>query len=1023
MTPERWQKLLDLFHAAAEQRPSRVDEFLRAECGDDNDLYADVQGMIQERARSGWLDRPVLELFEDHKPVFTEGELLSGRYRIVRFVGRGGMGEVYEAEDRDLNERIALKTLLPSIAENEWMIAQFKREIQLSRRIAHPNVCRVFDLARHSNDGFQVVFLTMEFLDGETLAARLQREDRLAPAAAEPILEQMAQGLDAAHKAGIVHRDLKPSNVMLVPRAVITDFGLARNLPRSAESTTTLEERLIGTLDYMAPEILTSHRSTVASDIYALGMLAYKTVTGSLPFAGEPPLNAAILRSRVPVPPPRSLVPDVDPAWDRAIARALDADPARRFATAGAFVEALRGKEHFLTLPLPVMTRRRWIGAGVAAAGLTAGGIASLTIRRLRNQPPAEAVTYYRLGVDGIRAGAYFAATKALDQAVRVAPRFSMAHARLAEAWNELDLTERASLEMLLAHREDLSSLDARDQLQLEAIDLTITREFEAAAARYEQMRRHVRADDPVFQVDLGRAYEKAGQPLKAMESYHRAADGRSHDPAAWLRLAVLYSRSADAAKAADAFQQAEAGYQITSNLEGLTEVALQRGISAYNRGRIDEGARHLQKALETARTAGNTHQEIQAELRLGINAFLAGDAGASERYAREALATAQENGMPALAARGLVVMGNSYFRRGDYNGAEKNYQNALTLARPSGSRFLEALALLSLASAHDQLRRSDDSAHEAEEALQFFQANHFARESLQCFTLLGRAQTYRGDFDGAMGSYRQALEMAEKVQDRFQMALAHESMGEIFADQERYLDALREYQLNLALSTDDEHIGYAALQSANMLWRLGRYAEASILHGNADARAEKFPLLRTKVVRSRSEMALSQNRYMEAAALCRRVLGTSKEPVDVAIATRVIGLARVRGGQTREGLRNCEESAEMATKLGDIFLRAPAQLALAEARLETGDTSGALSVVNDALPGLANLPESRWRALTLAARADRDRAREHAAAAKQQLDAIASQWGQEAFELYIKRPDLQQILWRVSREFPANYK
>ena len=112
-----------------------------------------------------------------------------------------------------------------------------------------------------------------------------------------------------------------------------------------------------------------------------------------------------------------------------------------------------------------------------------------------------------------------------------------------------------------------------------------------------------------------------------------------------------------------------------------------------------------------------------------------------------------------------------------------------------------------------------------------------------------------------------------------------------------------------------------------------------------------------------------------------------------------------------------------MATKLGDIFLRAPAQLALAEARLETGDTSGALSVVNDALPGLANLPESRWRALTLAARADRDRAREHAAAAKQQLDAIASQWGQEAFELYIKRPDLQQILWRVSREFPANYK
>jgi tetratricopeptide (TPR) repeat protein len=1030
MTPDHWQRACELFHAALEQPTSRVDEFLRTQCGDDEELYVVVRGMVEERTRSGWLDRPVLEFIEDSKRVFVEGQLVSGRYRIVRFVGRGGMGEVYEALDLELNERIALKTLLPSIAGNDQMIAQFKQEIQLTRKIGHPNVCRVFDLARDPGDGSRpnlksgpVVFLTMEFLDGETLAARLQREGRIPFPAAWPIMEQVAQGLDAAHGTGVIHRDLKPSNVMLVPRAVITDFGLARNLPRSPESTVTLEEKLIGTLDYMAPELLTTHRATVASDIYALGMLGYKTVTGRLPFAEDPPLNAAILRSRVPVPAPRSLVPDLDPAWDRAILRALDPDPARRFSTAGALVGALRGESRSVSLPLPVMTRRRWIGAGVLAGGLTAASVSWWEIVRLHSRPPAEAANFYRLGVDDIHAGAYFAATKALDQAVRLAPQFSMAHARLAEAWNELDLTERAGQEMLVSHRGDLSSLESQDRLQLEAIDLTITREFESAASKYEQIRRYVKADDAGFQVDLGRAYEKAGQPVKAMESYHRAAEGPAHDPAAWLRLAVLYSRSADAAKTAEAFQQAETLYQITSNQEGLTEVALQRGISANARGLLDDGAGYLEKARETARTAGNIHQEIQAELRLGTNAYLAGDAGASERYAREALATAQANGMPALAARGLVGLGNSYFRREDYKGAEKYYQDALTLARPSGSRLLEALALLSLASAHNLLRRSDDSAREAKEALQFFQANHFARESLQCLTLVGRAQSYRGDFDGAIESYRQALEMAEKVQDRFQMALAHESMGEILADQEKYPESLQEYQQNLALSTDDEHVGYAALQCANMLWRLGRYAEASTMHGKADARAEKFPLLRTKVARSRSEMALSQNRYMEAAALSRRVLGVSQEPVDVAIATRVIGLALLRAGQTREGLRTCEESAGTAAKLGDVFLQVPAQLALAEAHLESGDPSGALSVVNDALPGLVNLPDSRWRALILAARADRDRAREHAAAAKQQLDAIASQWGEAAFALYIKRPDLQQVLWRVSRIFPANYK
>jgi tetratricopeptide (TPR) repeat protein len=671
-----------------------------------------------------------------------------------------------------------------------------------------------------------------------------------------------------------------------------------------------------------------------------------------------------------------------------------------------------------VSLPLPVMTRRRWIGGGVAAAGVAAGVVSWRAILRLRNQPPAEAANFYRMGVGDIHAGAYFAATKALDRAVSLAPRFSLAHARLAEAWNELDLTERASQEMLLARRGDFSGLPPLDRLQLEAIDLTITREFESAAAKYEQMRRYLKADDPVLQVDLGRAYEKAGQPLKAMESYHRAGEGPSHDPAAWLRLAVLYSRSADAAKTAEAFQQAEGAYQITSNLEGLTEVALQRGLSANSRGRLEEASEYLQRALETARTAGNIHQEIQAELRLGINAYLAGDAGASERYAREALATAQANGMPGLAARGLVVLGNSYFRRGDYNGAEKYYQDALTLARPSGSRYLEALALLSLASVHNLLRRSDDSAREAREALQFFRGNRFARESLQCLTLLGRAQSAQGDLSSALGSYREALEMAEKVQDHFQMALAHESMGAIFEDQEQYPDALREYQRNLALSTDDEHLGYAALGCADMLWRLGRYAEASTMHGNADARADKFPLLRAKVARSRSEMALSQNRYMEAAALCRRVLGTSMEPADVAIATRVIGLAQVRSGQMQEGLQRCDQATKMAAKLGDLSLQIPAQLALAEARLESGDTAGALSLVNEALPGLESLPDSRWRALILAARADHGSSREHAAAAKQQLDTIASQWGEGAFGLYIKRPDLQKMVRFLTR-FP----
>src|ERR1022692_851289 len=202
------------------------------------------------------------------------GDVVSGRYRIVRFIARGGMGEVYEAEDLELKGRVALKTLLPEIASDPRMISRFKQEIQLSRKIAHPNVCKVFDLARHPADSSPapVILLSMEYLPGETLGQKLARAGRLSVDEALPIMRQMAAALDAAHAAGVIHRDFKTSNVMLVPsgggvRVVVTDFGLARNAGSDGETTATLPGRVAGTLDYMAPELLTGRPATVASDV------------------------------------------------------------------------------------------------------------------------------------------------------------------------------------------------------------------------------------------------------------------------------------------------------------------------------------------------------------------------------------------------------------------------------------------------------------------------------------------------------------------------------------------------------------------------------------------------------------------------------------------------------------------------------------------------------------------------------------------------------------------------------------
>jgi eukaryotic-like serine/threonine-protein kinase len=269
------------------------------------------------------------------------GTVLAGRYAVIGFLGRGGMGEVVEAEDRLLQERVAVKTLSPELAADPAAIRRLKREVLLARRISHPNVCRIFDFGE---DG-PIVFLTMELVRGLTLRQRLQAQGRMPAAQALPLVVQMAAGLDAAHGAGVIHRDFKGDNVLLAgDRVVITDFGLARPaLPvAGGRDATTVAGAVVGTVTHAAPEQLSGQPLTPAADIHALGVVLYEMVTGGLlPFPGRSPMEIAERRLRDPARSPRRLVPDLDTAWEAAILRCLAREPEDRFGSAQALVEAL----------------------------------------------------------------------------------------------------------------------------------------------------------------------------------------------------------------------------------------------------------------------------------------------------------------------------------------------------------------------------------------------------------------------------------------------------------------------------------------------------------------------------------------------------------------------------------------------------------------------------------------------------------------------------------------------------------
>jgi tetratricopeptide (TPR) repeat protein len=939
-------------------------------------------------------------------PVFVPGQIVSERYRILRFINRGGMGEVYEADDLELHERVALKTLLPEIASDARSIAHFKQEIQLSRKVSHPNVCKVFDLTLHTgNDpGSTVVyFLTMELLPGETMEAHLRREGPMSMDQALPLLTQVAAALDAAHQAGIIHRDLKPSNIMLLAgtarrQAVVTDFGLAHsNAPPDPDAAThTVTTGIRGTPGYMAPELLAGETASVSSDVYALGMTAYRMVAGDLP------AKSAVMAG-------------LDPKWRQAIERALDRDPANRFSNAGEFVDCIRGTSPVTVPAIQIHNKRPlFAGAGLIVA-LLAVWIGWRAWDRWHAQPSAEAMQFFRMGTDDLHAASYFAATKALAQAARLAPHYSLAHARLAEAWMELELPEKATVEMLIARREGTTALSSSDRMQIDAIDRSITREFAGAADKYREMLKSAGADRADIYVDLGRTLEKSEQKAEAIENYSLAAKANPRHAAAWLRLAVLHSQALQSAQAQEEFHKAEELYQIASNFEGLTEVLYERSVDANWRERLEENAKYARQMLETAHTIGNVHQEIRAKLQLGSNAIFSGDNALAEKYAGEALETARTNHIESLAIRGILLLGNGYRAKRDLANAEKYGRDALALARRNESGRLVAVSLLFLGSVHDLQGRSEDVDHDAQEALAFFEPHHYARETLLCLALHGRAQRNRGD-PGAMDSFRHALEMAETLGDSRQMSLAHASMGSLLGEQERLPEALVHHQKSLELSTNPQQIGYAALECAEALWPLGRYNEAAVMFLKAEANAAKFPALRLSIAGSRAEMLASQRKFSEAVTLCTRTLAASPEPAVTFRLTRILGSAQIGLGKKREGSVNCEKALSMAEKLGDVSSSLSAQLTAAEARIAVGDIAEALTLLRKIELSVTKLPLSRWYLLALSARADPRNSRNYALAAKQQLDDIERQWGKPTFQMYISRPDLRGSVELVSR-------
>ncbi len=296
---------------------------------------------------------PVTKTLETPTDKLSSGTTFADRYKIIGEIGKGGMGTVYKALDTQINEEVALKLIRPEIASDEKILKRFSNELKLARKISHKNVCRMYHLEREK----ETPYISMEYVEGEDLKSFIRKKKKLANEESISIAKQVCEGLAEAHELGVVHRDLKPQNIMIDDKgkAKIMDFGIARSVEAPGVTQTGV---IIGTPDYISPEQAEGEEADQRSDIYALGVILYEMVTGSVPFKGDTALSVALKHKAQLPKEPRKLNPEISENLSRLILICMEKDRERRYQKAEELLADLRNIEEGFPLGTKIRPRR-----------------------------------------------------------------------------------------------------------------------------------------------------------------------------------------------------------------------------------------------------------------------------------------------------------------------------------------------------------------------------------------------------------------------------------------------------------------------------------------------------------------------------------------------------------------------------------------------------------------------------------------------------------------------------------------
>ncbi|HEY0232216.1 MAG TPA: protein kinase [Dokdonella sp.] len=973
------------------------------------------------------------------------GDVLGGRFRIEGLIGIGGMGVVYRAYDLSLDIDVALKLLRPELARRPEAFESFRRELLLARQVSSPHVVRIHDIAE--DDGRW--FISMDYIDGESLEGRLDRSRGLPVAQALAITHGLLDGLSAAHQRGVVHRDLKPANVLInhEGHAYITDFGIARSLGATGLTQTGM---IVGTPEYLSPEQARGQTVDARSDLYAVGLILYEMLAGELPFSGGTPAEMVIQRILRPPPSLAKARPDL-PRWLHAFSdRLLKVNPTHRFESAKVAIRAFETRR----VPRPPLNWRLFAAAALLVLAIAGGGLwawrhpallsrvfapiaaATPRVARLPFNAPADDPELAALArtLDE-HLGAWLRTDPALvavprrrvlDALARVAPDVS--EATLQRQWPEIAQAAHATQlwrGRLARGKDGQLELSLVDPAQPTAPPLLQVRAanpaslyaayLKAAAALFAQQHWHVGAA-PALPVD---ALLPLGRALLGLDQHH-AGDaagelGRSLPTAG--TSALIESARLDAQETDRQQLPAQNTRQaIISHFAAATD-PLSREL--YVRALNGEGdAAKAQPALAAA---------TQAFPRDGALALLDADTFAANGDSDKALGLLQQIvKADDQDARAWFLLGRTAIQQGQPRLAVEDYlTRALVLYARAGNAAAEAETRNALGIGYDRLGQPDA-------AIEQYLRAAAMREKLGDAAGLGKTlrnlaivQSVSGQRDAAEKTLDRAKSILEGIGDRASLGDLYNDRGVIAEENGDFAAALDAYREALAIrrqidvpnlvAESLDNIGFASFQLGKFDDALVYWEQALTMYRELDDRNRML-----HVEQSMGMLDTSRGHFDAARERLQKVLREAEDSqLSEAEAVALVNLVELSLVEGRYS-----EAAAFSERAEQIFARRSDQRGRVEAMLLRARTSLALAGVADAKKVLDAIPVAdlgaEQRAAFLLASAQQAVLADDTKDAREKLDqaaAAAAEAHSGAVDLRIR---LQQVRIALAAHNPA---